>query len=101
MTVYWRHEPVERNAGERTLPEVDMAKVPVARTGILTDEHTEVSDDSPVLVEDVTNRVYRAPDLPPDTTVAVAELGVPPQPSVIATKRAGFHVVDAGVGTPL
>lgn len=100
MTVRWRHEPLAHDAGRRAQDEVDF-NTDAARTGILTDEHQEVEDGLPVLVEHETGRVYRAADLPPDTVVAVAAVGDPPQPIVQNARAAGFHVVSAANGRPI
>ncbi|MFG0289453.1 MAG: hypothetical protein ACF8CQ_14835 [Rhodopirellula sp. JB044] len=63
-----------------------------ARTGVLTDEHQEVSDNRPVLVEDATGRVYRPADLPPDTRVVVSDPNHLKDTIVDHAKRAGFEI---------
>ncbi|TWT98817.1 hypothetical protein [Neorhodopirellula pilleata] len=95
MTCHWRHEAFSRDAGIRTNEDAARTNVDSARTGILTDEHQEVMNGRPVLVEDATGRVYQSADLPPDTRVVVARVGDPPPPLFENARRAGFDIVAA------
>jgi len=65
------------------------------RTGVLTTEHEAADDETPVLVEEISARVYRPEDLPPDTTIFVE--GPPGKLPPIArlADRAGFVVKHA------
>lgn len=98
MTCHWRHKAFSRDAGIRTNEDAARTNVDSARTGILTDEHQEVTDGQPVLVEDVTGRVYRPADLPPETRVVVARVGDPPPPIFDNARRIGFDIVTADRG---
>ena len=100
MTVHWRHEPFAKDAGRRDLAEVDY-NTDATQTGVLTDEHPDAMDGSPVIVEDETQRVYRAADLPVDATVVVAAVGDPPQPILENARAAGFHLISAATGLPI
>jgi len=93
MTCHWRHVAFSRDAGIRTNEDAARTNVDSARTGVLTDEHQEVTDGRPILVEDATGRVYRASDLPPDTRVVVAGVGDPPPPLFENARRVGFEIV--------
>ncbi len=67
------------------------------QTGLLTDEHEELGEsDQPVIVEDVTGRVYTAADLPPGTVIYVEAPPGPLPRIAVAAQEAGFHVVHAG-----
>lgn len=92
LVVHWRHEPFSHDAGYRSVEDSARMNSDAARTGILSDEHQEVTDDRPVLVEDITERVYRAADLPPDTVIRVADLQGPAPPIIQHAREAGFRV---------
>ncbi|GAA5507914.1 hypothetical protein [Novipirellula caenicola] len=96
LTVHWRHEGFSHDAGQRSNEDISGTNVDSVHTGVLTDEHQEVTDGRPVLVEDETSRVYRAADLPPDTQVVVAKVTQPLEPMLEKARRAGFEVVTAG-----
>lgn len=62
------------------------------RTGVLTTEHVAADEDRPVIVEDVTERVYAPGELPSDAVVYVQ--GPPGElpPLAKLAKRAGFRI---------
>lgn len=64
-------------------------------TGVLTDEADHASGEVPVVVEDVTGRIYMPGDLAPDTILYVesAPEGLPAVAE--AAVEAGFHVAHA------
>lgn len=87
IEVYWRGP--EFNSEQQLLIESK------TRTGKLTTEHAAADDDIPVLVEDVSARVYRPGELPTDTIIYVEG---PPEslPSIARNAaRAGFVVKPA------
>lgn len=100
MTVHWRHEPFAHDAGRRDADEVDF-NTEAAQTGVLTDEHQDVINGRPLIVEDETNRVYQVSDLPPDTVIVVAEVSSPPQPLLEKAREAGYQLVSASNGLPI
>lgn len=93
LTVQWQHEGFSHDAGRRDNEDVSGTAVDSVRTGLLTDEHQEVTDGRPVLVEDATERVYRAADLPPDTKVIVAEVTESLRPMIEKARQSGFEVI--------
>ncbi|MBB3206560.1 hypothetical protein FHS27_002369 [Rhodopirellula rubra] len=93
LNVHWRHTAFSHDAGMRTNEDAARMNTDAARTGVLSDEHQEVIDNCPVIVEDVTGRVYRAADLPPDTRVVVNDANHVADPIVEHAKRSGFEIV--------
>ncbi|MCM2374502.1 hypothetical protein [Aporhodopirellula aestuarii] len=92
LNVHWRHTAFSHDAGLRTNDNASGTDTDIARTGVLSDEHQEVSDQRPVLVEDATGRVYRASDLPPNTRVVVSDINRFADPIVEHAKQAGFEI---------
>ncbi|WP_153556875.1 hypothetical protein [Roseimaritima sediminicola] len=93
LSVQWKHEGFSHDAGRRDSDEVEGTAADSVHTGVLTDEHQEVTDGRPVLVEDVTERVYRAADLPPDTRVIVPDVTAVRRAMIDKAKQAGFTIV--------
>lgn len=88
LNVYWRA------AG--FVPEAqDKHQQKDVHTGVLTDEHDAATPEAPVLVEEVTRRVYTPGDLPPDTVLYVEDH--PGELPAVAQKarRAGYAVEHA------
>ncbi len=95
LTVHWQHQPFSHDAGVRSRSDIAGTDADSVHTGILTDEHQEVGDGLPLLVEDATRRVYRPVDLPPGTQVVATATTEPSQPLLDRAKQAGFDVVAA------
>ncbi len=95
ITVHWQHTPFSHDAGVRSLDDTSGTDADSVHTGVLTDEDQEASDGRPVLVEDETNRVYQAADLPPGTQVIVTNTTERVQAIVEGARRAGFEVAMA------
>lgn len=93
VNVQFKHEGFSHDAGRRDNDDVDRTNIDSVRTGVLTDEHQEVSDGRPVLVEDRTERVYRAADLPPSTRLIMSDTTDPSAGIVEKAKGAGFDIV--------
>ena len=93
LNVYWQHTGFSHDAGMRDNDEIDGTQTDATRTGVLSDEHQEVTDDRPVLIEDASNRVYRPADLPPDTQVIIADANRFAEPIVEHARRAGFDIL--------
>ena len=96
LNVYWQHTELSRDAGTLVDDEPQSSQSEAIRTGILSDEHQEVTEGRPVLIEDETNRVYRAADLPPDTQVIVSDVNRFTEPIVDHARRAGFEIILDG-----
>jgi hypothetical protein len=62
------------------------------RTGVLTGDEDEVADEQPVIIEDLTGRVYGPRELPPGTVVYVAASPGPLPPLAQRARDAGFTV---------
>lgn len=85
LHAYWRYPRFNRDE-QRPDGERDV------RTGVLTNEHQEALDDIPVLVEELTERVYHPGDLPPGSVIFVETgSGEMPQLAKLA-RRAGFLI---------
>ncbi len=84
LNVYWRAIKFDAEQQSKVAEDV--------RTGLLTTEHEGATEDMPVLLEDRSQRVYRAADLPPDTVLyaEAAPGGLPPLAE--RSVQAGFHV---------
>lgn len=100
LQVYWQHESFSHDAGRRDSEEAD-SNAQATHTGRLSNEHQEVLDGSPVIIEDETLRVYRPADLPPGTEVFVTTTpGKSPDLAKDAV-RAGFVMKRADDGQPV
>lgn len=88
LNVYWTSPGFE-------MDDQAAAARPDVRTGVLTTEHEAADEGVPVVVEEVTARVYRPGDLPPDTVLYVeaAPGGLPPLAQL--AREAGFKVRHA------
>ena len=88
LNVYWASPGFE-------MDDQVISDRPNVRTGILTTQHEAAEEGAPVVVEEVTARVYRPGDLPPDTVLYVeaAPGGLPPLAKL--AKEAGFKVRHA------
>lgn len=87
--VYWRvpdFDPEEQATHQRR----------VTHTGLLTDEHDEATPEEPVLVEERSDRVYRAGELPPETILYIEDHPGPLPQLAQKARRAGFRVEYAG-----
>ena len=92
LKVQIRHEAFSRDAGTRTSEDAGRTSVDSTRTGVLSDEHDASSDQIPLLIEDVTGRVYRAADLPPGTEVVIPDAAATQPDFVERAKRSGFQI---------
>ncbi|TWT56489.1 hypothetical protein [Allorhodopirellula solitaria] len=93
INAYWRHAPFSHDAGQRNRDDIAGSEADSVHTGTLSDEHQEVSDGRPVLVEDETGRVYQAADLPPGTQVMVSHTTDQIQQIIEKSRRVGFEVI--------
>jgi hypothetical protein len=67
-----------------------------AHTGVLTTEHEAATEETPVLLEEVSGRVYQPGDLPPDTQLHAVIPSDAPMPGIVEqARRAGF-LIDPG-----
>lgn len=98
--VYWTHA-VERPVVLDANSDETGGDDEVVHSGLLTIDHESATDDTPVVVEDETGRVYGPDDLPAETTLFIE--GSPGEFPEIAelAKRAGFHVARAATGDSL
>lgn len=88
LYAYWEHREFNDDAGRKT----DNV---VVRQGKLTTSHRQATQDIPVLVEEVSQRVYHASDLPPETVIYI-ETRPNARPELIElAKNAGFVVALA------
>ncbi len=92
LNVYWQHTGVSHDAGRRDNSDIEGTQSDATRTGVLSDEHQEVTEGRPVLVEDATRRVYKAADLPPSTQVIVSDANRFAEPIIKHARQAGFEV---------
>lgn len=90
--IQFRHEAFSRDAGMRTNDDAARTNVDSTRTGMLTDEHESSSDQIPLLVEDVSGRVYRAADLPSGTEIVIPAAAERHDDLVDRAKRSGFQI---------
>lgn len=92
VNVQFRHAAFSRDAGVRTNDDAARTNVNSTRTGVLTDENDASSDQVPLLIEDVTGRVYRAADLPPGTDIEVPDAANTHADFLERAKRSGFQI---------
>ncbi|KAA1258655.1 hypothetical protein LF1_11770 [Rubripirellula obstinata] len=90
--IQFRHQAFSRDAGMRTNDDAARTNVDSTRTGVLTDEYESSSDQVPLLVEDVSGRVYRAADLPLGTEIVIPEAAERHADLVDRAKRSGFQI---------
>lgn len=90
--IQFRQEAFSRDAGMRTNEDAARTNVDSTRTGVLTDEHESSSDQIPLLVEDVSGRVYQATDLPPGTEIVIPGAAEGQADLVDRAKRSGFQI---------
>lgn len=88
LDVYWR------------MPDFDVEEQAkrerrITHTGWLSDEHDDATSDAPVLVEQRTDRVFRAGELPPETTLFIEDHPGPMPPLAEQARRAGFMIEHA------
>lgn len=88
--VFWTEKGL--NFDEDSEYEIDEREV---HTGVLTDKAENATDETPVVIEDVTGRVYLPGDFSPDTILYV-ESAAEGMPAIAeAAVEAGFQVAHA------
>jgi hypothetical protein len=75
-------------------PEFDIDRREV-HTGLLTDDAEYATGDGPVVVEDLTGRIYLPDDLRPDTVLFIESAAGAMPPIAEAARQAGYHVAHA------
>lgn len=87
LHVYWKSSGLNQEAG------VETSAIEAVHQGVLTDEHGETVGDEPVLVEEVSQRVYRSGDLPPGAAVYIEDTPEAELPPLAERAReAGFRI---------
>lgn len=86
--VYWRSAGFDTEA-QRRHSRHDV------HTGVLTDEHEAATPEMPVLIEEISKRVYRPGDLAPNTVVYVENHPGGYPPIAHRARLAGYRVEHA------
>lgn len=92
--VFWR----ERSRDFDSDKELDRLET---HTGVLTADHEGADEESPVVIEDLTGRVYRAGDFPTNTVLYIEAAPGDLPPIAKVARQAGFqiaHAESAGLG---